>query len=617
MAGKAEPFLLCSVDVWDTLLRRRCHPDAVKLHVANQLRLRCPEIRHDARALLALRLEVEREQAAASRAAGFDDEYRLAEVLEAWISRAAPERDARLLALELGEEEWQQERRVAYADPGIAAALDRVQARRWIFLSDFYMPAQRLQALLEDKGLAARFDAGHSSCDARLNKRSGRLYAEVQQRYHAPAGQSCHVGDNALSDVRVPRRLGMRAVPYNPRAEENLRKQAAGWLHNREALWRHIEGSRRVRIALTGAQAQAWRCGLHLAPLFAGLALFIAESARRDRVERLFFCTREGEFLARCYEVLRQADPRLALATPPAELLEVSRQSTFAASIATPDAAAMMRLWSVYPEQSMQAWALSLGLEAPVVAGWCERHGLPFEQAIHQPWEDPRVLQLLADPLVETALRELCAGKRAALLGYLRAAAVPPAGRIGLVDIGWRGSIQDNLALVTPNLRWCGYYLGLQKYLGRPAPDAKKLAFGPDLNREDAWAGCFRNLPLTEMLCGSPGGSVSGYAPDAGGVMRALRLADAQEDAAHRAVVRHVQDGILEALAVWAGHIHDQAVHSEELRPLALKRWSSLVRSPPPVLAEAFRGFKHNELFGRGRFAPLPLSRAAWWRRWF
>jgi len=96
--------------------------------------------------------------------------------------------------------------------------------------------------------------------------------------------------------------------------------------------------------------------------------------------------------------------------------------------------------------------------------------------------------------------------------------------------------------------------------------------------------------------------------------MRAQRLADPEEDAAHQAVVRHVQDGVLAALAVWAGYIHDQAVSSAELRPLALARWASLVQSPPAVLAEAFRSFKHNELFGRGRFAPLPLSRRGWLR---
>ncbi len=31
---------LISIDVWDTLLRRRCHPDEVKLHTARVLSLR-------------------------------------------------------------------------------------------------------------------------------------------------------------------------------------------------------------------------------------------------------------------------------------------------------------------------------------------------------------------------------------------------------------------------------------------------------------------------------------------------------------------------------------------------------------------------------------------------
>ena len=63
---------LQTVDVWDTLLRRRCHPDAVKLHRAGWLLTRCwPEVPaplRKPRALLALRLEAERELAQAARA---------------------------------------------------------------------------------------------------------------------------------------------------------------------------------------------------------------------------------------------------------------------------------------------------------------------------------------------------------------------------------------------------------------------------------------------------------------------------------------------------------------------------------------------------------------------
>ncbi|MGB4782617.1 hypothetical protein, partial [Candidatus Methylomirabilis sp.] len=39
-AGGTSEYHLMTVDVWDTLLRRRCHPDAVKLHVCCWL-LRC------------------------------------------------------------------------------------------------------------------------------------------------------------------------------------------------------------------------------------------------------------------------------------------------------------------------------------------------------------------------------------------------------------------------------------------------------------------------------------------------------------------------------------------------------------------------------------------------
>jgi FMN phosphatase YigB (HAD superfamily) len=215
------PFELCTVDVWDTLLRRECHPDAVKLHTCNELLIRAGDSvdisLRDPRALLKLRLAFEGEQGRAARASGFDDEYALPEVIDAWLARAAPDLAAperATLSQALQDEELRQEGFVSYADPGITSALACVSAKRWMFLSDFYLSSTQLAALLESKGFAGRFDGGVSSADARLNKRSGRLYAEMQRTVDIAPGGHCHIGDDPVSDVRVPNALGIHTVPY-------------------------------------------------------------------------------------------------------------------------------------------------------------------------------------------------------------------------------------------------------------------------------------------------------------------------------------------------------------------------------------------------------------------
>lgn len=147
-ASPSRRYALLTVDVWDTLLRRRCHPDAVKLHVARTLVLRIgahlPQQNHDIWRLLRLRQQAEKEIGDAQRSKGFDDEYGHREVYARWLELASlrgvgSEQENLIDALE--EAELAQERHVTYADPHIAEMLHGHAAERTLFLSDFYMPA--------------------------------------------------------------------------------------------------------------------------------------------------------------------------------------------------------------------------------------------------------------------------------------------------------------------------------------------------------------------------------------------------------------------------------------------------------------------------------------------
>ena len=75
---------------------------------------------------------------------------------------------------------------------------------------------------------------------------------------------------------------------------------------------------------------------------FLEFILWIIEESRRHGVEKLFFCTREGEFFSRIYHVVEKRGLYTAQmkeagkkcrgsGVPGAEVLEVSRMSTFPA----------------------------------------------------------------------------------------------------------------------------------------------------------------------------------------------------------------------------------------------------------------------------------------------
>ena len=620
------PFRLRTVDVWDTLLRRRCHPDAVKLHTANHF-LFCywsgirPGLR-DPRSLLKLRLDAERKLARASvENPARDDEYSLKDVLHQWAldSLTAERRDIASVVDELEAEEFLQEQFVTYRDPDIDAVLKQYPAETTLFLSDFYMSAERLSSLLESKGINQHFGGGYSSCDLGLNKRSGRLYQALHQRHNIDPQQHFHIGDNAKSDVEVPKKLGMATQLYRHADEERKRKSCSAFLYDREALYRDIERTCR-EAAPSISDRRIRKCfnlGLGLAPLFAGFALFIVESIQRDQVEQLYFFTREGAFFAKAYQVLRDGIDRLSASTPAPRLLEVSRIATFSASLTALSVNEMQRLWRAYDPQSIKAWAQSLDLDASVARSACQRHDIDWEMPILHPWQDARVAALLQDVDVRQALAKLVQEKKSLLLDYLGQQGVSASGqRIGVVDIGWRGTIQDNIATVMPDAHFCGYYLGLQKFLNPQPDNVSKTAFGPDLNLASENSRHFRNLPLIEMLCNSAEGSVTAYERGADGVVQSKRLSDESENAVFFDTVSHIQAGILHGIKIWAERISVHALSSGELQELGLGAWSSLVNRPPAIVSAALARLKHNELFGRGVFDQPSTAKRSFLNRW-
>ena len=90
-----KSYRLLSLDIWDTILRRKCHPDAIKVCTSREFYLKAREyIKQDKRSLrelTKLRVDVEREIGTECQETGFDDEYDIKDVFKRWIAYACKE----------------------------------------------------------------------------------------------------------------------------------------------------------------------------------------------------------------------------------------------------------------------------------------------------------------------------------------------------------------------------------------------------------------------------------------------------------------------------------------------------------------------------------------------
>lgn len=607
-------YKLKTLDVWDTLLRRKCHPDFIKLAAARHLQLRfagqLAEAFTDHWAIFRERCRIEGELARAAARAGSDDEYSIENVLGVLVQRVLglAEADAARLAGELTAAELAIEKANTFPDPECREVIGQYPAERTLFLSDFYMPAPMLQELLRHHGLDDIAVDGISSCDIRLNKRSGQLFKHVHETFAVAPVHHVHIGDNRHADVSIPGAIGIQAVHYLPEQAHAARQLRESLFADRATLFGHLEslvadGREAAVDGREGDARAAFLLGTQAAPLWVGFCLAVAEQSIAQKLDRLFFFTREGEFFIQVFTSLFPHGSLAGLPLPPRHILEVSRLATFCASLREVSTGELMRMWNLYSTQSLFALARSLGLEPAALEGLCTRHGIPLGEEIVYPWQDARVQALFADP----DFQALVSGKSDAdaehLLAYLEQHGLAPAdSRIGIVDIGWRGTIQDNLAHLLPEKTFFGHYLGLARVLNEQPANGRKYAFGPDLNRDPEASHLLDAVAPLEMLSNSPNGSVEGYRVSPSGEIAARRLVDEGENSVFHGYVSHFQQGVLFAARTWADYLDNHAVASAELRPRALAIWNALVAHTPGEMMAAYTALNHNEVFGVGQF---------------
>lgn len=284
------------------------------------------------------------------------------------------------------------------------------------------------------------------------------------------------------------------------------------------------------------------------------------ERLRRDRVEQVFFLSREGQPLKRMFD----AYAATAGGGVQSRYLEVSRRATLLASLGPLDSEPFDTLFRQYRAISLLEFLSSLGLEG-ALASVTDALGLSPDEVRARQNDFPssplfaRLRQCAAFRMLYEAQR---VAQREAFLDYLRdlAGGCPPSTLV-VVDVGWKGTIQDNLhALLcagdAPAVEAVqGFYLGLV------APGS----IGPTNRKEGLLFSCLggrtwgyqvfnENKSLFEIVLAADHGSVVGYARDAKGCGHAVHGPFDEGEMLERAVfpvLRAVERRFHTALATW------------------------------------------------------------------
>ena len=607
-----QEYRYVSLDLWDTILRRRCHPDEVKLYTAQRLLFLLGDQLKDGTStpmdLFYQRREIEYQIARQAVNKGLDDEYEIEEVLEACITRVADStvtpRERKQLKDELVHSEIRQEITVCFLDKDLLQLLQNYTYNELFLISDFYMSAGKIRQILAAQNVSLPFSAIFVSCDTRLNKKSGRLFHHVLDQLKTDPRSILHIGDNAHADIEMARKAGLRTCHFTGTNHHATRLDNERFFNDRcssgHQAGLHLEQRlKKYAISLQEdhQKNRLFQEGVDLSLIFAGFALYIQEHCCRKKHQHVYFFTREGIFLKKIFDRLQQHNP-FDLPPVTSHLLPVSRLSTFFPSLREISCRELRRLWSQYHTQSMHSLFSSLGLDATDYISYFNKYGLDINKMISRPWQDKRIQLLFNDPEFKDMLIKVQQEKRELFHRFCNARAFGVDSRALIVDIGWRGTIQDNIAYLFPDVTIDGIYLGLQKFFNKQPANAHKYAYIADANKGNTHPVLVHVMPM-EMLCYGPGGSTIGYREDTNGTVQPEY--DTDDDQFYHQWISSFQAGVLAGTDLLCHLIRLHGLSLAELQQIGMDTAARFIYDPPPATSKAFFALQQDDTFGMDR----------------
>jgi FMN phosphatase YigB (HAD superfamily) len=337
--------------------------------------------------------------------------------------------------------------------PEVATALARIRAAgaRIAFLSDTDRPSELLRDILERHGIYAAGDRLVASCEAGATKSGGDLFTKTWPDGQQAARQVWHVGNNLWSDVTMAEQAGLRAFaivdadPTRYEAAMASRPETAGPAVASAARNARLAIAAQPGVDITSADAQLEVLGAEVAgQAFGAFMLWVAGECRSEQLVHLSFLSRDGEL---SLEIARSmpADHWDGIAL---SYLHCSRWSWLLAGASSIGLASWLQAGTADASSFIHAnrhrvplasLLARIGLETSDLDAHPELAGLAADEPLPPTMVD-RWEALLGDPAIGRVILARSEERKALIVDYVRGLGLPT-GRIGLVDVGWRGRL--------------------------------------------------------------------------------------------------------------------------------------------------------------------------------
>ncbi len=576
--------MIISFDIWDTIIKRKCHPEEIKLHVAKYIVLKyeekLKEKYKDIYEILKLRDNIEAEQCARNKELGNDEECKILEVFQTLQEEIFKEK-IEDISKELLREEIEQEKRSIFTNPEILPIFEKYKDLKKYCISDFYMGEESLKELLDSLNLPIKIEKIYSSADYLLNKRTRNLFKKAEDEIGIKPEEHIHVGDNQFSDIEMAESLGIQTIKTTKTEFDFI-----------------PEKGRKFEFDLLSVKKEdkLFNTGVDLAPLLYFFGYSIVEYAIKNKIPKVYYCTREGETFIKIHEMIQQNNP-FGMPVPDCDTIEVSRMGTFSASLKEFSIPELLRLWSQYRIQSMKTLFKTLAIKIEPYKEFMGKYDIKPEEDIIDPWFDIRVQRLCTDKDFTDKINVELQTKKERLLEYFqkKKGITNNEESMFVVDIGWRGTIQDNLAYIFTNKKIDGYYLTLYDFYNLQPKNTHKISFIDDKSIRDNEVA--NMITLLEWIYNPGTASVVEYKQG-----EAIRKAKTEELEIVKKYIQPLQNGMIEGAKVINEYMKYHPYQAEETKTYVYNLIRRIKTNPSKELIEAYYSMVFNDTFGAAEY---------------
>lgn len=403
-----------------------------------------------------LRCKLELQLSNESTTRGYDDEFRFIDLCIAlWQqTRANPAiLDFRIGLYEFIELaiqcELSAEKDTQFIDKSIFDAVELLKknGKKVGVASNFYLEPRLFKRMLATHGIDNIFDEIFVSSEALVSKRSGRLFDYISESTNINPSRMLIIGDNAWSDGTSALAKGLKSILVKPFC---IQKAMQCFLKY-ECVTKNLE-------VIASSKNE-----VIFPEISSSLFVFIYSLFRRltyKGITKVSFLAREGEFLQKLF--VNYQEIFFGKQIIESNYLKVSRRSTFIAGCKDLSEETFDGIFRQYNTLSIVQFLRSLGASELVISKLTSSDDKLYN-TVHENFSSSIVFNDFKKTGSFIEWYDTYRVQQKQLLKKLIKSQSIQNYRLTIIDVGWKGTIQDNLQRVMSDERFYinGFYFGL------------------------------------------------------------------------------------------------------------------------------------------------------------